>query len=433
VPSPDAITARYLTRFKCLGTACEENCCQGWQVQIDRRHYQIMKAAMDGSRAEREAFRGGVQRNHTDERDDGRYAWIRLDREKQSCPFLSPKKLCTVQDRYGEGALPDICATYPRLVSKFGDRLEVWGTLSCPEMARPCLLEDDALEIVDAVAAEISPRTEPTTAVVGTPTPYQRLLDDMRAAVFQLLSMRDFPMGTRLFLVSYLGKQTAEIFNKSSTRVDEARLAEIIGHVASPDNVALWDAELSRLPAPDALTAKLVTQMLRERLKVPMGSFRVLVDKILATYGDVEGVALDESGAPTISVSDLWTAYSTRRKFWLEHLSDRVDLYFENYTKNFWLREWFVTSPDLLAHSQRLLVRVAVLRFLLFGHPWLKEAMSLEDPAARREVLDRAAVDIFYKFSRAIEHEGSFLDLLAARLVEQGMNTFAHATLLALM
>jgi len=432
VPSPDSITARYLTRFKCLGTSCEENCCQGWQVQIDRRHYQILKSAMDGSQAEREEFRAGIQRNHAPARDDGRFAWIRLD-EKQSCPFLSSKKLCSVQGRYGEGVLPDICATYPRLVSKFGDRREIWGTLSCPEMARQCLLHEDALEIVDATAADLTPRTEPTTAVVGTPTPYQQYLDHLRAVVFHLLSLRHYPMGTRLFLVSYLGKQTAEFFNKSTIQVNQARLAEVVEHVTSPENAALWHEELSQLPAPDALTAKLVTQMLRERLKVPLGSFRVLVDKILATYHDVDGVALDENGVPTLSVSDLWAAYADRRQFWLERHHDRVDLYFENYAKNFWLREWFVTSPDLLVHSQRLLVRVAVLRFLLFGHPWLKAAMSLEDPAAQREALDRAAVDTFYKFSRAIEHEGSFLDLLAARLVEQGMNTFSHATLLALM
>jgi lysine-N-methylase len=422
-----------MTRFKCLGTSCEEHCCQGWQVQIDRRHYQILKTAMDRSPAERKEFRAGVQHNEAPARDDGRFAWINLDREKQSCPFLTSKKLCSIQGRYGEEALPDICATYPRLVSKFGDRLEVWGTLSCPEMARQCLLEEDALEIVDATAADLTSRTEPTTAVVGTPTPYQRYLDDLRAVVFQLLSLREYPIGTRLFLVSYLGKQTVEFFNKSTTQVNEERLADVIQHVTSPENAALWHGELSQLPAPDALTAKLVTQMLRERLKVPMGSFRVLADKILATYSDADGVALDEQGSPTLSISDLWTAYSNRRQFWVENFQDRVDLYFENYAKNFWLREWFVTSPDLLAHSQRLLVRVAVLRFLLFGHPWLKGAMGLNDPAAQRDVLDRAAVDIFYKFSRAIEHEGSFLDLLAARLVEQGMNTFTHATLLALM
>jgi lysine-N-methylase len=422
VATPQTITARYLTRFKCLGTSCDESCCQGWQVQIDRQHYQILKAAMDGSRAERDEFRAGIQRDDSSPPDDGHYASIRLQREKQSCPFLTAKQLCSVQLRYGEASLPDICATYPRLVAKFGERLEVWGTLSCPELARQCLLHDDALEIVDA-PEDISPRMAPTTAVLGVPTPYQRYLDDLRAVVFELLSMRDHPVATRLFLVTYLGKQTAEFFNKGTTEVDEERLGEVIRHVAAPENVALWQAELSRLPPPEALTARLVTQMLRERLKTPLGSFRTLTDRVLASYGETRSVAVDE----------LWAAYAVRRQFWIDRHADRVDLYFENYAKNFWMREWYVTSHDLLVHSHRLLVRVAVLRFLLFGHPSLMEASALDDPGLQREALDRVAVEVFYKFSRAIEHEGSFLDLIAARLVEQGMNAFAHATALALV
>jgi lysine-N-methylase len=421
VPSAETITARYLTRFKCLGASCEESCCQGWQVQIDRRHYQILRTAMAGSPADRQEFETSVQLNDSTPRDDGRHAWIRLERDKQSCPFLGTNKLCTVQTRYGEQTLPDVCATYPRLVAQFGERLEVWGTLSCPELARQCLLHDDALELVEA-PPDISPRMTPTTAVVGTPTPYQRYLDDMRAAVFELLSLRDHPIGTRLFLVAYLGKQTAEFFNKGSTVVDEARLGEVLHHVANRENVALWHAELYRLAPPEDLTARLVTQMLRERLKTPLGSFRTLTDRILATY----------SHGSTVAVEDLWSAYAARRQFWLDGHAGRIDLYFENYAKNFWMREWYVTSHDLLVHAHRLLIRVAMLRFLLFGHPSLLEAMAADAPQ-QREALDRAAVDVFYKFSRAIEHEGSFLDLIAARLVDQGVNTFAHATALALV
>jgi lysine-N-methylase len=287
------------------------------------------------------------------------------------------------------------------------------------------------MDLVDA-PADLATRAA-STRLVGEPTPYQQYLDDMRATIFRLLSMRTYPIGTRLFLVAYLGKQTAAFFNKGAAEVDETRLADVIEHVGEPGNVALWHQELTKMPAPDVVAAKLVTHMLRERLKVPMGSFRVLIEEILGTYSDVASTNVDHTGAASLSVTDLWTAYSTRRQRWLEVLAGRIDLYFENYAKNFWMREWYVTSTDLLAHSQRLLVRVAMLRFLLFGHPWLQAAEGFDDLDARREALDRAAVDVFYKFSRGIEHEGTFLELIAASLVEQDMNTFAHATVLALV
>jgi lysine-N-methylase len=401
-------------------------------VQIDRQHYRTLKKAMDGSPAEREEFRAAIERDRSGDTDEQRHAWIRLRSDTHACPFLAADQLCSVQGRYGEEALPDICATFPRIVARSGERLEVWGTLSCPELARLCLLEEDAMDIVDA-PPEITPRRTPGQAVLGTPTPYQRYLDDLRAAAFNLLSLRQFPIGTRLFLLAYLGKQTADFFNKETQEVDEERLAAVIEHVADPQNVELWHGELARLAPPEVLTAKLVTQMIRERLKVPSGSFRRLIDEILATYRQVAGSAVDESGAESLSVIDLWTAYAGRRQTWLGLVAGRVDQYFENYAKNFCMREWYVTSADLLVHAQRLLVRVAMLRFLLFGHPRLQEAAALDDVEAKREIMDGVAVEVFYKFSRAVEHEGSFLDLIAARLIEQNMTTFAHATALALV
>jgi lysine-N-methylase len=429
VPVSEIITARYLTRFQCLGMACEETCCQGWQVQVDQRHYQILKRAMDRTPAERAEFERSFELDPQPRTEDS-HAWIRLQRETQSCPFLTETKLCSVQDRFGVEALPDICATYPRLVARTADHVEMWGTLSCPELARQCLLHEDAMEIMDAPAA-LTARQSLSAGIVGPPTPYQRYLDDLRGTIFRLLSMRGYPIGTRLFLVSYLGKQTAPFFHKDATAIDEDRLAQVIDHVSTFENVALWHQELSQLPPPESLTARLVTQMLRERLKVPMGSFRVLVDEILASYRDSSGVTMDANDSPSLSVGDLWSAYAARRQSWVGVLPERIDLYFENYAKNYWMREWYVTSPDLLAHAQRLLVRIAILRFLLFGHPALKAAAQADLPE-KRQVLDQAAVDVFFKFSRAIEHEGSFLDLLAARLLDD-KDAFAHATALALI
>src|SRR5687768_14536945 len=120
---PETLTARYMTRFQCTGSACEDNCCHGWQVQIDQRHYQILKSAMSGSKAEREEFRESVKRQPPDQKLP--YARIKLaEGGDHNCPFLDRKKLCSVQGRYGEKALPQVCSTYPRSIFHNSDRLE---------------------------------------------------------------------------------------------------------------------------------------------------------------------------------------------------------------------------------------------------------------------------------------------------------------------
>jgi lysine-N-methylase len=420
---PETITARYMTRFQCIGGACEDNCCHGWNVEIDQRHYQILRRSMERSKAEREEFRQAVKRTPDNLQSESNYARIQHagDSEK-NCPFLTGQKLCSVQGRYGERALPQVCSTYPRSIYRLDDRLEVWGMLSCPEMVRQCLLHEDSMDLVDGTPG-LSPRLEPTTGFVGARAPYERYVDDIRGAAFKLLSLRDYPIATRLFLLAYLGKQTAGFFNVNTGAVDEAKLVAAIEQVSDQRTVELWNRELATLPASEALTANLVSELISERLKdkcLPV--FRTLVEQTMASYGQVSGASL----------ANLWSAYSARRKSWLESSPARIDLYFENYAKNYWMREWYVLSPDLLAHTRRLLVRVAVLRFLLFSHPSLIAAATLE-PAARQEALDRAAVEVFYKFSRAIEHDSEFIDAMTRRLVEQGAGSFTHAAILALV
>ncbi|HIG18403.1 MAG TPA: aminotransferase class III-fold pyridoxal phosphate-dependent enzyme, partial [Candidatus Handelsmanbacteria bacterium] len=39
-------TLRYLTRFSCIGSECEDDCCHGWRVDIDEATYKKVKAAM---------------------------------------------------------------------------------------------------------------------------------------------------------------------------------------------------------------------------------------------------------------------------------------------------------------------------------------------------------------------------------------------------
>jgi lysine-N-methylase len=349
-----------------------------------------------------------------------------------SCPFLGATRLCSIQDRYGSEALPEICAAYPRLIAQKYNRTEMWGSLSCPELARQCLLREDAMELVDIPEGGV-PDVSPMQQFPDHPTPYQLYLDDVRAEVFRILSLRDYPLGTRLFLVAYLGNLTAGFFNKNANDVDEDRLAAAIAQVSDPARIGEWHRHLLAMPAPEILTARLVRQLIRERLKMPAGSFRGLVQSVLASYADAQGAAVDDSGMATMALTELWDAYARRRQSWMAVLSHRIDLYFENYSKNFWMREWYVTSTDLLAHSHRLLVRVALLRFLLFGHPDLKALSDKENLGVKREILDRVAVEVFYKFARAVEHDGSFLELIGTRLVEQGAQTLEHATLLALL
>jgi lysine-N-methylase len=433
-PPPQAITARYLTRFRCLGPSCEDTCCQGWRVPVDDRCYQILKKELGGSASGLAELEGAIEVDGDPRAGapPGESARLRL-RPDGTCSFLAADRLCSVQARFGEPALPEVCATYPRAIARSGDRWEVWGSLSCPEVARLCLLADDAMDLVDAPPDATSRWVASRTLPAEPPVPYDRYLDDVRAASFTLLSARQQPIGTRLFLLACLGQESSAFFRKDSAVVDEARLAATIAHVSAPATMAAWHAQLAAMPAPRAMTANLLGQLMRT--PVEAGAFPPLLAEVVASYRAGGGVITAASGEPAVVAAALWSDYARRRALWHERFGARLDLYFENYAKNFCLREWYTSSIDLLAHARRLLVRVAVLRLLLFGHPALARAEALTDRAAQQEILDRTAVEVFYKLSRAVDHESTFLDRLAATVVvaDQGLQTFAHSTFLALL
>ena len=200
------IALKYVTRFRCLGSACEDTCCSGWTVHVSERDYRNAERAVSGCKADRERFHRSFERsgdetntgstnvkpgppNHDvtgepserfrrsfegrgdetgagagppeqgaggepghwlegeprgEERADVKgYARIRMRADTDRCPWLEDG-LCALQSRYGASALPDVCMVYPRILSETPHSRETAGCLSCPEMARELLLHDDA-------------------------------------------------------------------------------------------------------------------------------------------------------------------------------------------------------------------------------------------------------------------------------------------------
>jgi len=127
-------------------------------------------------------------------------------------------------------------------------------------------------------------------------------------------------------------------------------------------------------------------------------------------------------------------AYRRRREQLQEAVTGRLDLIFENYARNYWFKEMIGQSDSLLAHTQNLFVRLAVLRFLLFSHPGLNDLAASPAPPLSTTALqarfDPVAIEVFYRFSRGIEHSSTLLPLVVKALAEQNMQSFAHLVLL---
>ena len=99
------LTPQYMKDFKCIGGACEDTCCIGWGIHIDKETYKKYRNCKDKQMKEQ------LTKNITRQRSNPSkmtYAKIRLD-ENKSCPFLSKNKLCQIYLNLGKEYLSLTC------------------------------------------------------------------------------------------------------------------------------------------------------------------------------------------------------------------------------------------------------------------------------------------------------------------------------------
>ena len=115
----------YYDSFQCIGSACRDTCCAGWEIEIDEESAERYKR-VTGELGER--LRASIT-----ETEEEIYFNLQAGRR---CPFLNKENLCDLILDQGEEILCEICREHPRHYQWFGDYTEVGLGLCCEEAAR---------------------------------------------------------------------------------------------------------------------------------------------------------------------------------------------------------------------------------------------------------------------------------------------------------
>ena len=191
----------YLSRFTCIGSACEDHCCGGWQgVDVDAPTFERYGQVNDVTLGS--LLRLHVVPNRDPAATPTERALIDVTGDG-GCPFLTGERLCSIQGTLGEALLPATCDTFPRLATLIDGTIDVGGRLACPEVARLVLLEPGGLAI-DDVEPDRRLR-ERGRYWVEAPWPDEpnegdprRQYHRVRAGCMALLRRRDVPLHARL-------------------------------------------------------------------------------------------------------------------------------------------------------------------------------------------------------------------------------------------
>ncbi len=358
-----------MTRFRCLGGDCEATCCAAFAVPADEATHVRLKLLGQHDPVAAELVERAVELT-PEGPDHGR---LRFDDRR--CVMLEPSGLCRIQARFGNAGLFEVCATYPRYHSRVDDEVELFGTLSCPEVARLALLAADAFEL-STLPLVTPPRK--LRNQFRTEGPYYRPFAQVRAALLSALDAPERSLPEKLFAMLWLSDKLRPVLHDRCQPVSEEALAGALSALSEPQVLAQLSRTFHALPADDGL-------------------LRSVTDRVLEDADVPAGVQADAAA-----------------REWLAPFLTR-------YAKNHVWTTPYMLLPSLFAYVSDLVLRVALLRAELE-----RRSVGLTEPG---EELERRVVQGVYQFVRQVEHT----DLLARarrELDAQGLNTFAHAVCL---
>ena len=169
----------FFDQFKCIGSACTDTCCAGWEIEVDETTAQ-------GYLAEKGAFGDRLRREIGSE--PGEY-FFKLKNNR--CPFLNKENLCDIFINLGEDRLCDICREHPRFYNWFGDYTEVGLGLCCEEAERLLFSDSKPLTFVEEVHTDASDLLDDESEEC------EQMLEE-RKAIFSILQKRKKNIGARL-------------------------------------------------------------------------------------------------------------------------------------------------------------------------------------------------------------------------------------------
>lgn len=197
----------YYNKFVCIAENCPDNCCIGWEIDIDTATYEKYKN-VTGSL-------GMSLKNNIVLSDDGCYSFKLTENER--CPFLDKNNLCKLIIEKGEDFLCDICREHPRFHNCFGNRRETGIGIGCIAAAEIILSQKDKVKY-------ITYQNNESEYKVDYDKNFLQFLIKTRKEIFDILQNRHKNMNQRLIeMLLYGEKVQAELDG-----VPELEMSEII-------------------------------------------------------------------------------------------------------------------------------------------------------------------------------------------------------------
>lgn len=393
----------YYDDFKCIGGQCIDNCCSNnWTIDIDEKTYKKYKK-LKGDWGKR--INSNISRNRSKGKENHfRYGKINLKNGK--CELLTEEGLCTLHRDLGEKYLCMTCKIYPREVKKYGEIYEKNLSLSCPEVARYLVKNNN----VFSFNMDDETLTEIEREVVSYGDDNKRLyslLWDSRNLAIEIVQFKEISIWKRIVFLKMLCDKAQNVI-KNSNYSEYEEILKIFRSQIEDINIINSLDNISVIPA---VKVKFIQSALQIRKNIGINNekFNNLIDE----YNEL--VKNDDENKDTFEL------VIEKEKEFNEYLKEYQDI-FENLLVYLVYKHFMnaVNTKDLNKECNNIIISYAVIKMLLLAR-WFKNSKNLTEDDF---------VEVFYVFSRVIEHNEVFLTDLNNKLKEAGYDTIAYLTIL---
>ncbi|MGW7159310.1 flagellin lysine-N-methylase [Paenibacillus taichungensis] len=409
--SSAALVPKYMLDFKCIGSECEDSCCIGWKVQIDKTTYTNLTSV--SQKTLRDSFKSGIEKVEASSRTNEQFALMKMDGKTGCCSMLDEQKLCTIQASLGERYLAPICATYPRNIFWVNNEQEISAVMSCPEAARLALLNPEKMEFThtEAILQKNAQSKGEIITDQGNPT-FMNFFWDIRIFAIEIIQNRNYSFPHRLIIMGLFCEQLQRLINqKQESESDIKGLIENFKEMIN-NNAELQD--YGTFPQDHEFQFITLNNIISKNLGNIGSNARFA--SCVQDYLD----GLNEH-KDTDDKLDLVDFYQKGYLSYYKPFMDEYEYIFENYAVNFIYSHLFPKSESGNVYKIYIILvsHYVLLKLLLIG-------MSIKHKGLTTDKV----IKLIQSFTKTSEHTNVYVKNIIEFLTEKQYSSMGHLSLL---
>ncbi len=398
--SREILIPEYLTKFSCIGASCEDTCCAGWKVTVDKTTFQKYRnISKPGIKEELKKY---ITRERSNPSDSS-YGKIKMT-ENNVCTMLTEDGWCKIHAELGEDFLCNTCSVYPRTLKEVDNRLEKSLTPSCPEAARLILLNETGIDfIIDEEQIKKNILVE-----ARLHSNDKKYFWELRMFTIEMLQNRKQSLDVRLIVIGMFFQKISEIPIMDWALQLEPIMTRYKNILNDDEKIEL----LLNLPENLSFQMNMAKELVSYRLMGGISSQRYLD----CVNDMINSLQLNDE-------TDINDSVLLYKRFYAEYYVPFMREYeyiLENYAVNYVFKNLFpFDQPNLFESFVMLSVNISIIKLHLIGMAGHHKGLTTE-----------LVIKLIQSYAKTIEHNVSYLQNVREMLNESGYSTMAHMIVL---